>query len=53
MSKNIFDVTGDLLKTNDKYVAEDGKLLKAVVYSDVMNMDSSLLEMLLSDETIK
>ena len=35
MSKNIFDVTGDLLKTNDKYVAEDGKLLKAVVYSDV------------------
>ena len=53
MSKNIFDITGDLLKTNDKYVAEDGKLLKAVVYSDVMNMDSSLLEMLLSDETIK
>lgn len=53
MSKNIIDVTGDLLKTNDKYVAEDGKLLKAVVYSDVMNMDSSLLEMLLSDETIK
>ena len=53
MSKNIFDITGDLLKTNDKYVAEDGKLLKAVVYSDVMNMDSSLLEMFLSDETIK
>lgn len=53
MNKNIFDVTSDLLKTNDKYVAEDGKLLKAVVYSDVMNMDSTLLKMLLSEETIK
>ena len=53
MSFNIFDVVGDLLKTNEKYVAEDGKLLKAVVYSDVMNMDSVLLEMLLSNEIVK
>lgn len=53
MSLNIFDVVGNLLKTNEKYVAEDGKLLKAVVYSDVMNMDSALLEMLLSNEMVK
>lgn len=53
MSKNIFDITGGLLKTNGKYVAEDGTLLKAVVYSNVMNMDSTLLEMLLSDGTVK
>ena len=33
--KNIFDTVAELLLTNDKYKTEDGKLLKAVVYSDV------------------
>lgn len=53
MDKNIFEVAGDLLKTNSKYVSEDGRLLKAVVYSDVMTMNQELLQLLLSNEKIK
>lgn len=53
MDKNIFEGAGDLLKTNSKYVSEDGKLLKAVVYSDVMTMNQDLLQLLLSNEKIK
>lgn len=51
--KNIFDTVADLLLTNDKYKAEDGKLLKAVVYSDVMAMNDTLLTLLLSNEDVK
>lgn len=51
--KNIFDTVADLLLTNDKYKAEDGKLLKAVVYSDVMAMSEDLLTLLLSNEDVK
>ncbi|MCT7893088.1 MAG: site-specific DNA-methyltransferase [Lactobacillus iners] len=51
--KNIFDTVADLLLTNNKYKAEDGKLLKAVVYSDVMAMSDDLLTLLLSNEDVK
>lgn len=51
--KNIFDTVAELLLTNDKYKAEDGKLLKAVVYSDVMAMSDDLLTLLLSNEDVK
>nr|WP_240405127.1 site-specific DNA-methyltransferase [Lactobacillus iners] len=51
--KNIFDTVAELLLTNDKYKAEDGKLLKAVVYSDVMAMNETLLTLLLSNENVK
>ena len=51
--KNIFDIVATLLLTNDKYKAEDGKLLKAVVYSDVMAMNEDLLTLLLSNEDVK
>lgn len=51
--KNIFDTVADLLLTNDKYKAEDGKLLKAVAYSDVMAMNEDLLTLLLSNEDVK
>ncbi|PNS43850.1 DNA methyltransferase [Gardnerella vaginalis] len=51
--KNIFDTVADLLLTNDKYKAEDGKLLKAAVYSDVMAMSENLLTLLLSNEDVK
>ena len=53
MVKNIFDTVAELLLTNDKYKAEDGKLLKAVVYSDVMAMSKDLLTLLLSNEDVK
>lgn len=51
--KNIFDTVAELLLTNDKYKAEDGKLLKAVVYSDVMAMSEDLLTLLLSNDDVK
>ena len=53
MNKNIFEIVEDVLKTNSKYISDDGKLLKAVVYSDVMTMDKELLPLLLSNEKIK
>ena len=53
MKKNIFELVEEKLKINEKYLSEDGKLLKAVVYSDVMNMDKTLLSLLLSEKNIK
>ncbi|MGX7358362.1 DNA methyltransferase [Dolosigranulum pigrum] len=42
-----------LLKTEKKYISENGELLKAKLYSDAHNMDESLLELLLSDDAVK
>lgn len=53
MNKNIFEIVEDVLKTNSKYISDDGKLLKAMVYSDVMTMDKELLCLLLSNKKIK
>lgn len=53
MEKNIFEIVEEILKTNSKYVTEDGKLLKAKVYSDIITMNRDLLSLLLSDENIK
>ena len=53
MNKNIFEIVEEVLKTNTKYISDDGKLLKAVVYSDVMTMDKELLCLLLSNAKIK
>ena len=51
--KNIFEVVEKILKTNSKYLSEDGRLLKATVFNDVMMMDKELLSLLLSSEKIK
>ena len=53
MKENIFDNIAKLLMTNNKYVSEDGELLKAKVYSDIMTMNKELLSLLLSDDKIK
>lgn len=53
MNKNIFEIVEEVLKTNSKYISDDGKLLKAMVYSDVMTMDKELLSLLLTNEKIK
>lgn len=53
MKDNILDRVGNLLKSKEKYLSEDGELLKAKVYSDIMTMDKGLLKLLLSDEKIK
>ena len=53
MEKNIFEIADEVLKTNSKYISEDGNLLKALVYSDIMTMDKYLLSLLLSNERMK
>lgn len=53
MNKNIFEIVEEVLRKDSKYISEDGKLLKAVVYSDVIKMDKELLNLLLSNEIIK
>ena len=53
MKNNIIDVVEEVLKQNEKYVSEDGKLLKTNVYSDVMTMNEDLIKLLLSNSKIK
>lgn len=53
MKENILDKVASLLKSNSNYVTDDGELLKAKVYSDIMTMNENLLKLLLSDEDIK
>lgn len=53
MKENLYDRIGELLKTKEEYKSEDGDLLKAKVYSDIMTMDKNLLSLLLSDEEVK
>lgn len=53
MKNNIFEIVEKVLKTKEKYVSEDNKVLKAVVYTDVMTMNNELLSLLLSNEQIK
>jgi type III restriction-modification system: methylase len=53
MNKNIFEIVTDTLLKLKKYVSEDGKLLKASVYEDIINMDKDLLFALISNKKIK
>lgn len=53
MRNNIFKEVENTLKKDTKYVSEDGKILKAEVYSDVMTMKKSLLSLLMSNKKIK
>ena len=47
MDKNIFEIVEEVLKTREKYISEDDKLLKAIVYSDVMTMKKDFLRKLM------
>lgn len=53
MKQNIFNVVKSLLRQNDKYIAEGGKLFKTVAYSDVMTMDFNLFILYLTDDDIR
>lgn len=52
MSK-LYEKLEKLLKTKEKYIAEDGKILKAKVYADIQTMDKEIIKLLMSDEEIK
>ena len=47
------DILVNLLKTDSRYFTEEGEILKNAVYEDAMKMDSSLIKLLLSDDTCK
>lgn len=53
MKKNLFDKIIKILKSKEKYVSNDGELLKAKVYEDIMTMDKDLIELLISNNEIK
>lgn len=53
MEKNMLKTVEELLKTREKYLSEDGHMLKAIIYSDVMSMNPKLLELLLTNDEIK
>lgn len=51
--ENIYDIVVDLLKSNERYLSEDGNLLKANVYSDAMIMNKELIEILLKNDATR
>lgn len=51
--QKLYDVLINLLKTDSRYFTDEGELLKNAVYEDAMKMDSSLIKLLLSDDTCK
>lgn len=53
MEKNIFKTVENILRMEPKYVSEDGKILKAVVYTDIMMMNQQLLSLLLANDKTK
>ena len=53
MLENLNDTLKKILKKEEKYVAEDGKILKAKVYNDTMNMDSNLIKLLINNNKIR
>ena len=51
--KKLNEILIELLKTDERYFTAEGELLKNAVYEDAMKMDSSLIKLLLSDDTCK
>lgn len=53
MKTNIFVEVEALLLSNNKFVSDEGRLLKAEIYSDVMAMDETLINILFSNSKVK
>ena len=47
------DILERTLKQDERFIGEDGRILKAKVYDACMGMDNLLLELLMSDETLR
>lgn len=50
---NFFEKVLNVLKSDERYFTAEGEFLKNAVYEDAMKMDSSLIKLLLSDDTCK
>ncbi len=53
MKEKSYDKIIGLIKSKEKYVSNDGEVLKAKVYEDVMAMDKDLIKLLISDSEIR
>ncbi|MCY7007941.1 site-specific DNA-methyltransferase [Fusobacterium simiae] len=53
MLENLNSTLENILRKEEKYIAEDGKILKAKVYNDTMNMDSNLIKLLINNNKIR
>lgn len=53
MKEKLFDKIIKILKSKEKYVSNDGEILKAKVYADVMTMNKDLVKLLISSDAIK
>ena len=51
--KNFFHELKNILKQNEKFVAEDGQILQAKVHASAMAMDKELLKLLLENESTR
>lgn len=51
--EKIHEILIRLLSVDNRYFTDEGELLKNAVYEDAMKMDSSLIKLLLSDDTCK
>ena len=51
--EKIHEILIRLLSVDNRYFTDEGELLKNAVYEDAMKMDSSLIKLLLSDNTCK
>ncbi|MBR1844450.1 MAG: site-specific DNA-methyltransferase [Lachnospiraceae bacterium] len=49
----IFETLENLLKKDERFVSQDGKVIRNVVYEASNKMDEKLIMLLMSDETIK
>lgn len=47
------EILDNALKQDERFVGEDGRILKAKVYDACMSMDKHLLELLMGNETLK
>ena len=47
------EVLENTLKQDKRFIGEDGRLLKSVIYDAAMGADKQLLELLISNETLK
>src|SRR5690625_407504 len=51
--KNFFHELKDILKQNEKFIAENGQILQAKVHASAMAMDKELLKLLLENESTR
>ena len=50
---NFFDTLTDILKSDERFITQDGELLRNKVYESAMNMDEKLIKLLIGNSETK